>query len=238
MTAQAASASILPRHQLALKFPLRPRSRFEHYVAGANTAPVQRLQAEANRFECLWLFGSPGVGKTHLLQATLQATRHVVADGAYLPARRIPPDEASLQRYGRFRAVLVDDVEAWLGHAPAERELYGIYNELARAAARLVFTASRSPRECEFALPDLASRLCAAECYELARLSDEDMLPLLINAAQDRGLRLSEDVVRYLLSRVSRDQKALLDTLSRLDHASLTQKRGITVPFVKQVLGL
>ena len=234
MTVQVAPATPPPRQQLTLRFPLRPRSRFEHYVVGANSAPVERLREQAPRFECLWLFGSPGVGKTHLLQASC----HAVADGAYLPAGRIPPDQAALQRYGRFRAVLVDDVEAWLGHTGAERELYGIYNELVRAGARLVFTASRSPRECEFTLPDLASRLCAAECYELARLADEDKLPLLINAAQDRGLRLSEDVVRYLLTRVSRDQKALLDTLSRLDHASLTQKRGITVPFVKQVLGL
>ncbi len=233
MTGGPAQASA-PRRQLALPFPLRPRSRFEHYVVGANSAPVERLRAQATRFECLWLFGSPGVGKTHLLQAAC----HAVADGAYLPAQRIPPEQASLHRYARFQAVLVDDVEAWLGHVAAERELYGIYNDLARARARLVCTASCSPRECEFALRDLASRLCAAECYELARLSDEDKLPLLINAAQDRGLRLSGDVVRYLLSRVSRDQKTLLDTLSRLDHASLSRKRGITVPFVKEVLGL
>ena len=195
---------------------------------------LQRLRAETPRFECLWLFGAAGVGKTHLLQAAC----HALGDGAYLPARRIPPDQASLQRYGRFRGLMVDDVEAWLGHADAERELYGLYNDLARTRARLVCAASQSPRECEFTLRDLASRLCAAECYELAPLSDEDKLPLLVNAAQDRGLRLSEDVVRYLLSRVSRDQKTLLDTLSRLDHASLAQKRGITVPFVKQVLGL
>ena len=233
MTAQLAPASA-PSQQLALRFPLRPRSRFEHFVVGANSAPVERLRTQAGRFECLWLFGSPGVGKTHLLQAAC----HAGADAAYLPARRIPADEASLQRYARFRTVLVDDVEAWFRHAATERELYGLYNELARAGARLVFTASRSPRECEIALPDLASRLCAAECYEVARLSDEDMLPLLVNAAQDRGLRLSEDVVRFLLTRVSRDQKSLLDTLSRLDQASLTRKRGITVPFVKEVLGL
>ncbi len=233
MTVRLASASA-PQHQLALRFPLRPRSRFEHFVVGANSAPVERLRTPATRFECLWLFGSSGVGKTHLLQATC----HAVADAAYLPARRIPADEASLKRYARFRATLVDDVEAWLGHAASERELYGLYNELARAEARLVFTASRSPRECDFALPDLASRLCAAECYEVARLSDEDKLPLLVNAAQDRGLRLSEDVVRFLLTRVSRDQKSLLDTLNRLDHASLTRKRGLTVPFVKEVLGL
>lgn len=233
MTGEFASASA-PRQQLALRFPLRPRSRFEHFLVGANSAPLERLRTQAFRFECLWLFGSPGVGKTHLMQATC----HAVADAAYLPARRIPADEASLQRYARFRAALVDDVEAWIGQAAVERELYGLYNELARAEARLVFTASRSPRECDFALPDLASRLCAAECYEIARLSDEDKLPLLVNAAQDRGLRLSDEVVRFLLARVSRDQKTLLDTLSRLDHASLTRKRGITVPFVKEVLGL
>ena len=224
-----------PRQQLAFHFPLHPRSRFERYIEGPNAAAVARLRAQAYRFECLWLHGLPGVGKTHLLQAACHA---VAPDGAYLPGTRIPPKEALLRHYARFRAVLVDDVERWLGHAAAERELYGLYNELARAGARLVFTASNSPRECEFDLADLASRLCAAECYEILRLSDDDMLPLLVSAAQDRGLRLSEDVVRYLLNKVSRDQKTLLDTLNRLDVAALTQRRGVTVPFARKVLGL
>lgn len=232
MTARPAPAPE-PRRQLALHFPLRPRSRFERYIKGANAAAVERLREPATRFECLWLYGAPGVGKTHLLQAACHA-----AAGAYLPALRIPAERVSLHHYARFPAVLVDDIEAWLGHAAAEREMYGLYNELAQAGARLVFTAASSPRECEFALADLASRLCAAECYEIGRLPDHDMLPLLVSAAQDRGLRLSEDVVRFLLTRVSRDQKTLLDTLSRLDCAALTRRRGVTVPFVKEVLRL
>ena len=234
MSAGAAPPAPEPRRQLALHFPLHPRSRFERYIEGDNSAAVGRLRTQTNRFECLWLYGSPGVGKTHLLQAAC----HAATDAAYLPALRIPPGRASLHHYARFCAVLVDDVEAWLGHAIAERELYDLYNELARAGARLVFTAGSSPRGCEFALADLASRLCAAECYEIARLPDDDILPLLVSAAQDRGLRLTEDVVRFLLTRVSRDQKTLLDTLSRLDHAALTRRRGITVPFVKDVLRL
>lgn len=218
--------------QLTLPFPLRVRSRYENYVAGANGRVVARLTSPRESFECLWLFGAGGVGKTHLLQAVC----HADAGSAYIPAAQVPAREVALAGYGRFDGVLVDDVERWIGHRAAEAELHGIYNELLRRNARLILTAGRPPREVRFALPDLATRMRAAECYELESLSDDDKLPLLVNAADDRGIRLAPEVVRYLLTYVSRDQRVLLDVLDRLDRASLQASRRLTIPFVKEVL--
>jgi DnaA family protein len=50
------------------------------------------------------------------------------------------------------------------------------------------------------------------------------------------GMPLNDDVLQFMLTHCSRDLRALMDLLKRLDKASLAEKRHITIPFVKQVL--
>ena len=99
-------------------------------------------------------------------------------------------------------------------------------------------TADRPPRDVDFALADLGSRLRAAACFRVAPLTDEDMVRLLAGIAAGRGLELPEDVAGFLLARTHRDQGSLLRTFDRLDEASLAEGRRITIPFVKKALGL
>lgn len=220
--------------QLVLPFELRERCTFARFVTGANGELVARLRRAEPGFACLWLYGQPGIGKTHLLQAIC----HRDPGACYVPARRLAAEPRSMEGYGRFPTVTIDDVEQWLGQHAAEVAFFDFYNRLRGSGARVVVTASRSPLDCVFALPDLRSRLCAAACYRVAPLPDEDKPALLVGAARDRGLHLGEDVVRFLLARVSRDQRELLGLLDRLDRASLTTQRRITIPFVKETLCL
>ena len=52
------------------------------------------------------------------------------------------------------------------------------------------------------------------------------------------GLKLPEDVARYLLDRTSRHSGDLVETIARLDRASLAEKRRLTIPFVRDSLQL
>lgn len=221
--------------QLTLPFALRDHRTFDRYVAGPNSELIDELRRRRGRgFQCVWLFGAPGVGKTHLLQALC----HEQAGSAYVPARRIAASALSLTGYGQFGTVSVDDLEHWLGRRESELAFVGLYNQLAAQEARLVVTARRSPLEIDFTLPDLRSRLRAAACYRIAPLDDADRARLLRAAARRRSLVLAPEVVRYLLSRTDRDQRELLRLLDSLDQSSLAAKRRITVPFVKEVLCL
>lgn len=219
--------------QLALPFALPERHTFERFVGGANGELIARLKRPVDGFECLWLFGEPGVGKTHLLQAAC----HHLTPSAYIPAAVVAAD-ATLAGYRRFAFVGVDDIADWLGELRTEVAFIGLYNELAEAGARLVVAAAESPRGTKFALADLASRLRAAACYEIRPLGDDDKASLLGRAAAERGLGMGDEVVRFLLSRASRDQRDLLRILDRLDRSSLAAGRRLTVPFVKEVLCL
>ena len=224
--------------QLALPFALGERGTFRHFVAGRNGELVQRLrklvQSPGRAFDCIWLFGEPGTGKTHLLQAVCNEQ----GGAAYIPAREINTEDDSIEAYGKFDTVTVDDVPEWIGTAASERPLMSLYNVLRGRHARLVLTAHRSPRDLTFVLPDLGSRLRAAECYRIAPLDDRDKPRLLSGAANERGLDLPPEVAQFLLARTTRDQRELLDVLDRLDKASLAQGRRLTIPFVKQTLNL
>ena len=210
-----------------------PESRtFDRFLAGSNAELIARLRQPDAGFDCLWLFGESGVGKTHLLQALC----HEEPSASYIPAREIGAD--SVEGYGLSDVATVDDVHCWLGCREAEVALLALYHRLAARRARLVLTADRSPLDVTFAVADLASRLRAAACYRVAPLGDEDRKRLLINAGRERALELPEDVVNYLLQRVSRDQRELLRLLDRLDRLSLAAHRRITIPFVKKALCL
>lgn len=224
--------------QQALPFSLGEHGTFRRFVAGRNRELVERLRTlqrgSGEAFDCVWLFGDPGTGKTHLLQAVCSDQ----ANAAYIPAREITTEGDSIEAYGKFDTVTVDDVPAWIGTAASERSLMSLYNALRGRHARLVLTAHRSPRDLEFALPDLGSRLRAAACYRLAPLDDRDKLRLLSGVATERGFELPDEVAQFLLARTSRDQRELLGVLGRLDQASLAQGRRLTIPFVKQTLSL
>ena len=224
--------------QQALPFALGERGTFRHFVAGRNGELVERLRrmprASGNAFDCVWLFGDPGTGKTHLLQAVCNEQ----VNAAYIPAREIATEGDGIEAYGKFDTVTVDDVPEWIGTAASEQSLMGLYNALRVRHAHMVLTAHCSPRDLAFALPDLGSRLRAAACYRLAPLDDRDKLRLLSGVARERGFELPDEVAQFLLARTSRDQRELLGVLGRLDEASLAQGRRLTIPFVKQTLSL
>jgi DnaA family protein len=72
--------------------------------------------------------------------------------------------------------------------------------------------------------------------YEIVPLSDDEKPAAMAAYAAQRGFRLGDDVIGYLLAHGRRDMPALLATLSALDRHSLSTKRPITVPLLREWL--
>jgi DnaA family protein len=85
-------------------------------------------------------------------------------------------------------------------------------------------------------LPDLESRLTWGLTEQLTPLDDTQKLIALQYRASQGGLVLTNEVVNFLLTRLSRDMTTLIDSLDALDKASILQQRKITIPFIKEVL--
>lgn len=225
--------------QLALEVQLRDDATLENYLAAPSVEPLVAAlerqlgpEGEAIVFIC----GTPGCGKSHLLQAAC----HLAGAGAlYLPLAelaRYSPAEV-LQGVETLELVCLDDLDSVLGLDEWELALFDLFNRARQWGCRLLLAAGGPPRTLSVKLPDLHSRLSWGIVYQLPQADDEARTAILQFRAARRGLSLSDEVAAYIVHRAPRSLDHLLEVLDDLDRASLAQQRALSIPFVKQALG-
>ncbi len=229
--------------QLPLGVRLRDDATFVNYYPGANAAAlgyVERLcEADAGWTESLiYLWGGEGVGRSHLLQAACLRFEQRGEAAVYLPLGEVAEyGPELLDGLDQSELVCLDDLDAVAGRADWEEALFHLFNRLRDSGRRLLLAATASPRELPVQLPDLQSRLTLALVFQLHELGDEDKLRALQLRASRRGLHLTDDVGRFILTRGERSMSGLFELLERLDQASLQAQRKLTIPFLKETLG-
>jgi DnaA family protein len=134
--------------------------------------------------------------------------------------------------------VTVDDIQLIAADRVWEEALFALFNRCRDMGTRMLFSADCGPAALPVRLPDLRSRLTWGLTLSLQPLDDNGRLELLQSLAARRALSLPDDVARYLLDRTSRHPSDLVETIARLDRASLAEKRRLTIPFVREMLGL
>jgi DnaA family protein len=220
--------------QLPLRVRLRDSARFASYVESGNDQAVAAVRAqEAPRVA--WLWGRPGTGKSHLLQAACADCGERGAAAAYFDLAAAGPP-AMLEGCETLDLVCLDGLESVADNAAWNAAMFRLYTLLLEGGGRLLVATTAPPASLEFTLPDLRSRLLAAAVYQLRELDESGQCTALRRRAAARGLELSEEAALYLVHRLPRDLPSLLGVLDRLDVASLAAQRRLTVPFLKQVL--
>jgi DnaA family protein len=216
--------------QLPLGVRLRAGAVYESFAPGKNSEVITALRSAAAP---LWLWGSHGSGKTHLLQAACAAAGDAAA---YFPlgSGELPPE--ALTGFERNRVLCVDDADKIAGNAAWERALFRLFNDAAELRTRLIFAAAVAPRQSPWVLEDWRSRAAACVVYQLHELDDDGRIEALRLRAAQRGLQLPYETSEYLLKRMPRDLPSLFEVLDALDEASLIEQRRLTIPFIRDEL--
>jgi DnaA family protein len=210
--------------------PAEPPS-FGNFVAGRNQEVIAQLMLAARgelRETGIVIWGAPGAGRSHLLQAAVRATADA-RPALYCPA----PAQAPALPPGPGALVAVDDVDR--ADAQAQGALFTLFNALQASGGQLLAAAGGPPAQ----LPlrdDLRSRLGWGLVYELVPLADADKPLALARHARERGFRLPDEVIAYLLAHGRRDMGSLVATLAALDRYSLAAKRPVTLPLLREWL--
>ena len=224
--------------QIPLQLQLKPYASFASFVAGSNEAAAKHVESIANgqRSETTWIHGGASSGKSHLLSAACRAAGEGGHTAIYLP---LDPDlePELLRQLDAIDVVALDDVHRVAGRAQWEEALFAAFDRRLQSGG-LIVAAQAPPRECGFELADLVSRASAAAVYRLEYLEDNDLQQALLVQANLRGLNLDEAGASYLLQRLSRDLRELTDGLDRIDNFALSAKRKITIPLLREAMGL
>jgi len=223
--------------QMALPLAHSDKASFDNYWVGDNYELVTALRSIVQQGEpnLLYFYGPTSAGKSHLLFAAMRLAKQDNRQTSYLSLSdpHISPD--MLQVVAVQGLVFIDNIDAWSGNEEKERALFTLFEQVRHANGQLVITAVNPPDACDFIIPDLVSRLLSGLIYALHALSEEQQFDAIKMRANQRGLLISNDTVKYLLKHSSRDSRELFDILERIDQASLVEKRRITVRFVQSL---
>lgn len=222
--------------QLSLAVRLDDSATFDNFLptAGNGLALQAARDAAAGRGSA-FLFGAPGSGRSHLLQAACHACQ---SDARYLPLAELGAHDPALVLENCETAALVvlDDIDAVTADPIWAEQLFHALNRIHAAAGCWLAAAAVPPRQLSTTLPDLQSRLAWNPAVRIGGLDDAQRIAALRGRARLRGLELGSDVASYILNHYSRDPARLFTLLDLLDRRSLELQRRLTLAFVKQVM--
>jgi DnaA family protein len=221
------------QNQLVLDLSLPAQPTLDNFVAGRNTELIQVLRGmlatkPQERFVYLW--GSPGSGRSHLLKAMVDAFRQQHLSASYICCSQDseiasapePPD-----------ALAVDDVECLGGNA--QIALFNLYNHIREGPGMLLVSGAMPPAQLKLR-EDLVTRLGWGLVFQVHGLNDEEKTQALKTHARNRGFELPQEAADYLLRHGRRDMPSLLAVLDALDNYSLRIKRPVTLPLLREIM--
>ena len=184
------------------------------------------------------MWGGYASGKTHLLNAGADyARRQGVAMQIYDGAELCRYDAAGFEVDSGCDVLAIDNLDAIAGDFGWETFFYRIVNRCRGGELRFLFAMRVKPGELATQLPDFRSRLQWGLMLQLPGSGDEETREILGARARLLGIRLSDEVLAYLMTHYPRDLAAQMAILRRLDETSLLQQRKVTIPLIKTALG-
>ncbi len=232
---------------------LHHRYTFESFVVGsgnqfAHAASRAVAEAPSRVYNPLFIYGSAGLGKTHLTQAIGNYVTHSRPDVKILftPTENIMNEMISAiqnqttilfkEKYRQKDLLLIDDVHFLANKEGLQEEIFHTFNTLYDAGKQIVMTSDRPPRD----IPTLQERLVSRFHWGLVvdlQLPDlETRMAILRKKCETDGIVLSDDVIYYIASEVKSNIRELQGCLIRLLAYSSCHNVDINLDAAKEVL--
>lgn len=224
--------------QLTLGLSSQDEATFANFYLGKNAQIISELKKTSAGIgeRIIYVCGARGQGLSHLLQACCHEAHQHQIRSVYLPLANLASLSCEVLNGLELQLICIDDLEAIAGHAEWEEAIFHLFNRVYDAGGRIIMAAHDLPKSTRIQLPDLVSRLTWGIVYQLHDLSDEEKMSVLNMRAHLRGISLSEEVSKFILTHCPRHMGTLFAALDALDKASLAAQRRLTIPFVKEVL--
>lgn len=212
---------------------LNPHYTFETFVVGrsnrlAHAAAWAVANGASARYNPLFIYSPPGLGKTHLLHAIGHAclrrmpnARILYISGeefvnSYVQAVRQQKVDEFRERYRNVQYWLVDDVQFVAGKERTQEEFFHIFNMLYNAGKQLVMTSDKAPRELVGVEERLRTRFEMGLCTDIAPPDFETRLAILLSKAEREGVALPLPVAELIADKIQSNVRVLEGVLTRV----------------------
>jgi len=221
-------------NQLGLPISLDSKMLLDNFLGNKHLLEfIAQLYVDKTSAE-IYVYGTPGLGKTHLLQGAVSRVLSDQQSAMYIDCHNSLPGHV-LESIEQLNWISIDNIDAI--NANQQDLFFDLYNRAKQARVTMLISGTDLPSELGV-MKDLKTRLGLATVFQLEELDDKLTMLVLNNQMIDRNLSIDSKVYEYLFKYYSRDVKVLLTAMDDLDKASLQAKQSITIPFVRKTLHL
>lgn len=196
-----------------------------------------------------FIYGAPGVGKTHLLNAI---GHQLLKNEPSLRVLYVSTDNfvqqftsaacnhktADFTKYYRqVDVLLIDDIQSLIGKNKTQEAFFQIFNHLYLLGKQLVLTCDKPPVELRGMEERLISRIAGSCIAQIERPDEGLRRSILDRKLNEEGLSLKEDVKELIVKSVSSNLRELEGTLTSLMLHSIVSQRPIDLSLAKEIIG-
>ena len=210
-----------------------PQFTFDNFVVGpsnrfAHSACIAVTNIPGQVYNPLFIYGPPGVGKTHLLYAIANGIRkqNPNANIVYIKGDQFTNELIEAIKNGKnieFRSkyreadlFLVDDIQFIAGKESTQEEFFHTFNKLYEEHKQIVLTSDRKPSEMLTLEDRLKSRFEWGLTADINPPDYETRMAILKNKAKQLGLQLDDDVCNYIAINVTNNVRQIEGTVKKI----------------------
>ena len=239
--------------EAAEKSNLNPNYTFETFVVGSNnrfaqSASLAVAESPGEAYNPLYIYGGPGLGKTHLMHSI----GHFILKGnpdakvLYVTSEdftnevieSIRSGNASTmnklrEKYRTIDVLMVDDVQFIIGKESTQEEFFHTFNSLHSAGKQVILTSDKPPKEMETLEERIRSRFEWGLMADIGVPDYETRMAILRKKSEADDMNLSDDILNYIANNIKsniRELEGALNKLiaySNLEHTDITMEIAI-----------
>ena len=233
---------------------LNERYNFDNFIEGkgnqfakAAAVSVSEMPGQSP-FNPLLIYSSPGLGKTHLLQAigNMVQDKNPNLRLIYITAERFMYDFInSIQknkssefskRYRNVDILLVDDAQFFSKKEQTQEQFFHLFNSLYQNGKQIILTTDKHPNKMEGFTERLISRFQSGLVIDIQPPDLETRIAILMNKAEHDGLEIPYEVLEFMASSIKGDIRTLEGALVNLLAISSLKREDIDLTLAKLVL--
>ena len=226
-------AAFLQKGKSAPSMEFNPQYTFDNFVVGpsnrfAHSAAIAVSKTPGQVYNPLFLYGPPGVGKTHLLYAIANGIRKIKPDAqvVYVRANEFTNELIDAIKSGKnieFRSkyreadlFLIDDIQFIAGKESTQEEFFHTFNKLYEESKQIVMTSDRKPSDMLTLEDRLKTRFEWGLIADIQPPDYETRMAILKNKARHLGLDLDEEVCNYIAINVTNNVRQIEGTVKKI----------------------
>lgn len=199
---------------------LSPNYTMDNFVVGSNNdlaASVAQaiIREPGTRYNPFYLYGGPGLGKTHLVQAIgneLVKTRpdlkvvYVPTNSFYIEfidaINQKGGGNKFTRKYQGVDVLIIDDIQMIIGKDATQKAFFDIFNELHQRGKQIIITSDRLPEQLKELDVRLTSRLACDGAFDIQLPQFEDKCAILKMKADYDGVEIEDEAIEYIANSV------------------------------------